>query len=62
MSYKYEDIYDFDGESSQIYTEECNCGNIVKVSTQKDSNPEYYTYVFVKCKCGKSVGFSLPVN
>jgi hypothetical protein len=54
--------YDFNGKYAQTYTEECECGKEVSVSTQQDEQPECYTYVFVKCVCGKSVGFVLPVN
>ena len=54
--------YDFGGEFAQTYKAECECGNQIEVSTQKDESPEYYTDVFVKCACGKSVKFSLPVN
>lgn len=56
------DMYDFGGEFSQEYKKACECGNIVEVSTQKDECPEYYTDVYVKCVCGKSVKFQLPVN
>ena len=62
MSDKKIDIYDFGGECSQTYTEECKCGNNIEVSTQRDSHSEYHTDVFVKCECGESVGFNLPVN
>lgn len=55
-------MYDFGDKFAQTYKEECECGNVLEVSTQKDNQPEYYTYVYVKCSCGKSVGFSLPVN
>ena len=44
------------------YTEECKSGHEVTVFTQSDSNPEYYTEVWVKCKCGDLVKFDLPVN
>jgi len=56
------DMYDFGGEFAQTYKEECECGKVIEVSTQEDENPEYHTAVFVKCDCGKSVCFSLPVN
>lgn len=55
-------MYDFDKECAQTYTKICECGEKIEVSTQEDNNPEYYTYVYVKCKCGKSVEFILPVN
>lgn len=56
------DIYDFDAECAETYKNECECGNEIEVSTQRDTCPEYYTWVYVKCECGKSVGFMLPVN
>ena len=56
------DIYDFGGKFAQTYKEECECGRVIEVSTQTDREPEYYTEVFVKCECGKSVFFLLPVN
>jgi hypothetical protein len=56
------DLYDFNSEFSQTYKERCKCGRVIEVSTQKDEYPEYYINVFVKCECGESVRFSLPVN
>lgn len=56
------DIYDFNGGCNQVYMEKCTCGQEIKISTQTDHNPEYYTDIFVKCICGKSVYFHLPVN
>jgi hypothetical protein len=56
------DLYDFGSEFSQEYKQTCSCGNKIEVSTQKDNDPEYYSEIFVKCKCGKSVRFDLPVN
>jgi cytochrome c1 len=57
------DMYDFDGEFAQTYTEKCPaCGTETEVSTQRDGNPEYYTGVYVRCTCGDSVAFNLPVN
>lgn len=56
-------FYDFDKEYSQTYSEECDkCGNITLVSTQRDNHPEYYTSIFIRCECGESIKFSLPVN
>jgi hypothetical protein len=56
-------MYDFDEEFAQTYTETCaNCGDKIQVSTQQDRTPEYYTAVYVKCMCGDSVEFRLPVN
>ena len=56
------DLYDFGDECAQTYTKECECGKTHEVSTQQDSCPEYYTDIYIKCDCGKSVGFELPVN
>lgn len=54
---------DFGGKYAQTYKEKCKaCGHIHVISTQRDNEPEYYTTVFVKCFCGESVLFSLPVN
>ncbi len=55
-------MYDFDEEYSETYSGICECGNIIEVATQKDESPEYYTTVFVRCQCGDSVKFELPVN
>lgn len=57
-------LYDFDDEFAQTYTEECECGNKIEVETEteEDEQPEYHTEIFVKCSCGKSVAFILPVN
>lgn len=55
-------MYDFGCEFSQVYKSKCECGNIVEVSAQEDDHPEYYVSVFVRCECGKSVEFSLPIN
>ena len=58
-----DDIYEFGSEYAQTYKAKCNrCGKEIEVSTQKDGNPEYYTDVFVRCSCGGSAHFSLPVN
>ena len=56
------DNYDFGNEYSQTYIETCSCGRKIEISTQRDRKPEYYTEIFVRCTCGKSVAFSLPVN
>ncbi len=54
---------DFGGEDACTYASKCKgCGRIVEVSTQKDDGAEYITHVFVRCTCGLSVGFDLPVN
>ena len=59
---KGENMYDFDSEDAQTYCEQCECGKIIAVSTQEDDRPEYYTKIFIKCQCGRSVKFKLPVN
>ena len=56
------EIYEFGSEYAQTFEEKCSCGKVILVSTQKDRCPEYYTDIFVKCECGKSVKFELPVN
>lgn len=56
------DMYDFGSRFAQAYSEQCECGETIEVSTQTDNMPEYYTDVYVRCKCGKSVCFTLPVN
>jgi len=55
-------MYDFGDEDAQTYKEKCICGNEIEVSTQKDECPEYHTTIYVKCSCGESVEFILPVN
>ena len=55
-------MYDFNEELAQTYTNECECGKEIKVSTQQDRCPEYEADVYVLCDCGKSVHFVLPVN
>jgi ribosomal protein L31 len=58
-----DDLREFGSEYAQTYKAKCNkCGNEIEVSTQKDGSPEYYTDVFVRCSCGGSVHFELPVN
>jgi hypothetical protein len=57
------DLYDFGSEYAQTYTAVCpRCAAEVEVSAQRDEDPEYYTEVHVRCPCGGSVSFSLPVN
>lgn len=57
------EIYDFGSEYAQTYAELCKkCGRKIEVSTQRDECPEYKTDVYVRCVCGESVGFYLPVN
>lgn len=56
------EVYDFGGQFSQQYKEMCKCGKVHEVSTQEDRYPEYRTEVYIKCECGDSVKFELPVN
>ena len=56
------DIYDFGSYYAQTYSKECTCGKEHLVSTQKDEAPEYITEIYIKCTCGESVPFELPVN
>lgn len=57
------DMHDFGGMFAETYTEYCSCGKKTEVSTQDNKqHAEYATDVYVKCDCGKSVRFSLPVN
>ena len=54
---------DFGGFWSHIYKQQCaNCHIIHEVSTQPDDSPEYYTDIYIKCRCGNSVKFTIPVN
>ena len=55
-------MYDFGDEFAQTYKEKCTCGKTIEVSTQKEECPESYTTIYVKCDCGESVCFILPVN
>lgn len=56
-------MYDFGEEFAQTYKEKCKeCGRVTEVSTQRDNHPEYYADVVVRCTCGASVLFNLPVN
>jgi hypothetical protein len=56
------DMYDFGGYAAETYSETCECGHVIELSTQQDNQAEYITTVFVRCICGKSVAFRLPVN
>jgi hypothetical protein len=57
------DIYDFGSDYSQTYKETCeNCGEGIQISAQRDKASEYSTVIYVKCECGTSVQFVLPVN
>ncbi len=56
-------MFDFGGEYAQTYTSKCSkCGKVFEVSTQDDDRPEYYTDIYIRCDCGNSVEFILPVN
>jgi hypothetical protein len=57
------ELYDFGSKYAQTYIETCSgCGEDILVSTQEDINPEYTTEVYVRCRCGSSARFELPVN
>ena len=56
-------LYDFGSDYAQTYIETCKgCGADIEVSTQQDRCPEYTTEIYIKCGCGESVEFELPVN
>jgi len=56
-------MYDFDSSFAETFKETCEyCSREIEVSTQKDHSPEFYTKIHVKCECGNSVEFNLPVN
>ena len=56
-------LFDFGDIDAQTYTQECECGAKIEVSSQKDNNPEYYAEINVRCqKCGASNKFEIPVN
>lgn len=46
----------------QIYTEFCKCKREHTIITQKDSDPEYTTDIYLLCGCGEYIHFVLPVN
>ena len=57
------DIYDFGSDSSETYLGQCKgCDTEIEVSAQQDRHAEYTTEIYVKCRCGESVKFELPVN
>jgi len=55
-------LYEFGSSVAETYKGTCKCGKVIEVSTQRDFGPEYYTEVHVRCSCGESVEFNLPVN
>lgn len=58
-----QDLYAFESDFAQTYSANCEtCGRAIEVSTQRDQSPEYYTEVHVRCVCGGSAKFELPVN
>ena len=60
---KYEEkAYEEFGFERAFYTKKCECGKDMRVRTQTDGSPEYYTDIYVLCDCGKEVLFQLPVN
>jgi len=63
MDKRLNNVYDFGSKFAQTYKSSClSCGKEMEVSTQEDACPEYRTDINVKCECGDSVEFSLPVN
>ncbi len=45
------------------YVEKCSyCGNDITFFTQRDNDPEYYTNIWIECKCGEMKQCTLPVN
>lgn len=59
----FDNLYDFGSDVAQTYKSKCKkCGIEIEVSTQQDKYPEYYTDIFIRCSCGGSVHFELPVN
>jgi len=48
--------------SSYNYKQECECGKVHIVLTQRPDFPEYETEVYILCDCGKYIEFILPVN
>ena len=60
---KAKELIDNGDYSSHPYMEECTCGNFIRVFTQVDYYPEYYTNVYIECpECKELVLFKLPVN
>ncbi len=57
-------MYDFREDIAQTYIETCKgCGRVVEVSIQQDhGSNEYDAEIYVRCLCGGSVRFLLPVN
>lgn len=52
-----------DYSQRQLFFEFCDkCSTKHSIYTQQDKNPEYYTDIYVVCKCGDVVHFLLPVN
>lgn len=44
------------------YRNKCTCGEAHEVLTQNNDDPEYYTDIFIPCKCGEYVKIVIPVN
>ena len=55
-------LYEFGSKHAETYSKKCSCGKTIEVSTKKDEHSEYLTEIHVKCDCGDSVCFNLPVN
>ncbi len=63
MNIDIDSMDDFGSEFAQTYTNVCaKCGKVFELSTQQDDMPEYYTRIYIRCECGDSVKFVLPVN
>lgn len=52
-----------DFDTRLVKVEACKgCGHLLRLVSQADDSPEYYSQVFVVCECGELVSFSVPVN
>jgi len=52
-------LYDFGSEFAKTYSEECECGKTIEVSTPNSADME--ALIYVRCSCGRSIEFILPV-
>ncbi len=54
---------EFGSFGSDVYIETCKgCGEDIEVSAQRYAPSEYTTDIHVRCRCGESVHFEIPVN
>lgn len=59
---KYHHMYDFGRPDAQTYTEACKkCGKTHAISSQKEGGC-CLLELFIRCDCGASVKFELPVD